>query len=402
MKKIIIISYFYPPCNLTASQRIHAFARYLPKFGFYPIIITRNWELNVKNQYDITQPSGKEVIHKKYEQHEVYYLPFKGSKRDVFLKKFGKNRYPILRKLLTFREMFLEKVERFPAAWMLMYHKSKELMQHGDIDYLLISGNPFWQFYFGYLLKIKFPTLKWIADYRDDWTTGELGKKHDLASKIINNLSIKNEKKWLQNASLVTSVSAILSQRIGDNVGVPSKTIANGFFHENVNTEQKPHNPKEFIITYTGYLYGQQRIEWFIAALKNSIDKYQDDLLIKIQFIGSAFEKASENRIKKLMEGYEKNLRITERLSREDSIQEETASDLLLMVAYRDLKGIPGSKLYQYIGNQRPVFLCPSDNDIVENILEETGLGIFCYSEQEAIEKLDNLIEKHINAIPID
>jgi hypothetical protein len=79
----------------------------------------------------------------------------------------------------------------------------------------------------------------------------------------------------------------------------------------------------------------------------------------------------------------------------------EAKSDLLLMVSYRNMKGIPGSKLYQYLGSKKPIFLCPSDNDIVESTLQETGLGIICKDEHEAFVKLDHLLERHKNGKPL-
>ena len=47
MKKILIISYFFPPCNLTAAQRVYSLAKYLSKYGFYPTIVTRRWDHSI-------------------------------------------------------------------------------------------------------------------------------------------------------------------------------------------------------------------------------------------------------------------------------------------------------------------------------------------------------------------
>ena len=43
MKKLLIISYFYPPANFVGAQRTAAWAKYLHEYGYYPIIITRQW-----------------------------------------------------------------------------------------------------------------------------------------------------------------------------------------------------------------------------------------------------------------------------------------------------------------------------------------------------------------------
>ena len=58
MKKVIVLSYFFTPCNLTASQRALGWAKYLKEFGYYPIIITRNWDLPIGKPEDAGISSG--------------------------------------------------------------------------------------------------------------------------------------------------------------------------------------------------------------------------------------------------------------------------------------------------------------------------------------------------------
>src|SRR5687768_6104456 len=43
MTTILIVSYFFPPCNIVAAQRIKSFADNFKKFGLYPVIVTRHW-----------------------------------------------------------------------------------------------------------------------------------------------------------------------------------------------------------------------------------------------------------------------------------------------------------------------------------------------------------------------
>ena len=72
LKKVLVLSYFFPPCNLTASQRSLGWAKYLNKFGFYPIFITRNWEHHINGPEDMHHHSGNEIINEQYETHAVY------------------------------------------------------------------------------------------------------------------------------------------------------------------------------------------------------------------------------------------------------------------------------------------------------------------------------------------
>jgi hypothetical protein len=68
------------------------------------------------------------------------------------------------------------------------------------------------------------------------------------------------------------------------------------------------------------------------------------------------------------------------------------------MLAYGSLKGIPGSKLYEYIGSRKPVLLFPNDHDVIEKMLLHTGQGIICENaidlKNALFEKIDDFILK--------
>jgi hypothetical protein len=82
MDKVLIISYFYPPCNLTASQRLGNWVKYLPEYGIKPIVVTRFWEGNELNEYQQLESKGDSIVHINESNHEIYYLPYKQSIRD--------------------------------------------------------------------------------------------------------------------------------------------------------------------------------------------------------------------------------------------------------------------------------------------------------------------------------
>ena len=59
MKRVLIISYFFPPGNFAGSYRIKAWADQLQKFGYYPIVVTRHW---AENETDYTAISSESAI----------------------------------------------------------------------------------------------------------------------------------------------------------------------------------------------------------------------------------------------------------------------------------------------------------------------------------------------------
>ena len=111
MKKILILSYFFNPCSLTASNRVTGFAKHLNSFGIYPIIITRNWDLTINTPEDVLKSTGNKVIHEVYETHEVYYLPYVSSLRDrIFLSAKNSVFKKYMSKFLTILTMLFELV----------------------------------------------------------------------------------------------------------------------------------------------------------------------------------------------------------------------------------------------------------------------------------------------------
>jgi hypothetical protein len=98
-------------------------------------------------------------------------------------------------------------------------------------------------------------------------------------------------------------------------------------------------------------------------------------------------------KIKTLMEGFEKNLNITHRVPRKKVIEIQMRSHVLLLVAYGHVKGVAGTKTFDYLATGKPIILCPSDNDLLARIITETGQGIICNNEDESYTSLKGLVE---------
>ena len=94
MRKILIISYFFPPSNFVGGERTHSWCKNLYNEDIYPIFITRKWN---KNQKDITgkiiDNSEKNILNEKI---QIIELPYVGEKRELYAK------FPIIRKFYSF------------------------------------------------------------------------------------------------------------------------------------------------------------------------------------------------------------------------------------------------------------------------------------------------------------
>jgi hypothetical protein len=388
LTNILIISYFYPPCSLTAAQRPAGWVKHLHSFGYRPVVITRNWDVIISTPEDQLRDSGSELKIEKTSHAEVHYLPYNASLRDrlfnssnSLLKKSSK--------LLTFFNGIGENFSSIFIPFSNFHDYACQLIEKRSIQVLIVSANPFVQFRFGYLLHKKY-SIPWIADYRDDWTTSEIVSPKTLLEKILFLFQQRSEKKWVQTASLITSVSNVYTKRISDFVGLKGETILNGY--DELYPLLIASNSSEFTITYNGTLYSSQDVEGFIRSILHCIEYFKDRIFIRVQFPGVCYDPFQAKRILHLIEGYEKYFILTDRIPKSDVIALQRKSDLLLMLTHIGSKGIPSSKLYEYLAIQKPVLCYPSDFDIVQATLEDVGIGVVVFNETELIEALKEFI----------
>jgi hypothetical protein len=103
---------------------------------------------------------------------------------------------------------------------------------------------------------------------------------------------------------------------------------------------------------------------------------------------GILFDQKQANRVLKNMEGYESHLFMTDRISKEEVIEIQKKSDLLLMVSHSNIKGVTSSKIFEYLSLQKPFIVCPNDHDVLEEIATQSGLGTLLDTRQEVAEYL--------------
>lgn len=394
MKKVLIIAYFFPPCNLAGANRPYGWAKYLKEHGYQPIIITRNWDIPLTLPEDAYRSCGNETIHEVNENYEAYYLPYKSNLRDRIFVKYKYREYNFIRKTLTFLEMLIQNFTIKIVPFKNIYYFTKEYIKNNpDIKIVITTGNPFIVFKFGYLLKRKL-NISWIADYRDDWNTNSLKRKQNIPDYLLSIVDSYSEKKWIGYADTFISVSEKYVEKIAKFTNNKGHTISNGFIEEEYSNDEKPFD--YFSIVYNGTLYESQNIECFISSYKKIIDNYKHKVPIKMCFLGLGYDKIQVSRIQNILKGYEDYYEITNRIPKHEVIKYMLKSTLLLMISHEDIKGVPSSKLYQYIRCYKNILLCPTDHDIMEYKLIKSGLGQICYKNEDGYSILEKLILEYI------
>ncbi|MFB6307407.1 MAG: hypothetical protein ABEH43_10565 [Flavobacteriales bacterium] len=395
MKKILIISYFFPPCNLTASQRAHSWAKHLKEFGYEPVVVTRRWDEHVESFSDLSKGTVNEMKKEENGAYEAHYLPYHPNKRDRLYVKHGEERKVFFRKALSFMELLLQNNFNAFVPFSNLYEYAYMLLQKDrNIKGMIATGNPYILFKFAYLLNQKH-NIPWIADYRDAWTTSEIDSvgKGKLF-RLLRKRDAKFEKKWVGTASYVTASSEPIAKKIEKLTGTKAHPLYNGFDEEVLKTEQKD-KYEHFTISYIGMLYPGQNIEIFCEALKKLIDE-KDKPAIRLLFPGISFHKEQENRIKEFMKGHEEHFECTERVPRNEILEMEKRSHLLLHVAWKGYSGVIASKIYEYIASGTKIIVTPSDKGAIEQIVKKSGCGDLTNTVEETYEFLNEEYEKYL------
>lgn len=347
-------------------------------------VVTRKWERPVKSFTDMhfTTSEGTEIG--KRDGYHVHSVPYTANKRDQLLTE---DKNELYRKLLSIKELILQPIHLDACPFSNIYKEAQRICREEKVDIVVISGNPFIQFKFGYLLNKEFG-IPWIADYRDAWTTSEInhldrGKLFGLFEKYERPF----EKKWVRSASLITASSSSIGKSVEEITGIKSVPIYNGFdealFKGLDNIEKYPN----FTMTYVGTLYQGQQIMIFIDGLKEFIRN--TGTKPKLLFPGLALNKEQHERIKTILQGFEDYYEVTERIPHEEILKIEKRSHLLLHVAWKGYRGIIASKIYEYIGSGTPVLICPGDEGDIDQIVNSSGSGAICNSREEVAEFLE-------------
>jgi len=293
LKKVLIIAYFFPPCNMAGAHRPFAWAQYLKEQGLFPIIITRSWQHEISTPMDVLKASGKDIDHEQHETYEVYYLPYEPNLRDRIYSKYGDRRYTLLRKLLSLWELLTQNFNSAVLPYRNLNQFAEQyLLKNPEVTRMIITANPFPLFKFGYLLKNKF-NIKWIADYRDDWSTTEIDKPTSTAQRLLARMNSYYERKWVGSSECITSISNYYTNKISAFVNKPGHTIYNGYNELDTATAESSLF-QEFTITYCGTLYARQNIELFLDSLKKLIDHADNKLSIKLHLSGISFFDATQ------------------------------------------------------------------------------------------------------------
>jgi hypothetical protein len=356
-----------------ASPRIPGLAKYLPEFGWHPIILTVPLGGDPDSRFG--PPND---FRKKNQVIETHGYTSKKAASVGARKRLGR-----WKPLLRFVYRRYSGIVHYPdkeKGWIpFALVAGEKLLENDTVDAIISSYSPATCHIVAQKLKEKH-NIPWVADFRDLWT-----QNHNYPYSPLRKLFERRlELRTLSTADALVTTSRFWAEKLKRLHGKASYTITNGFDPETM-AKGKAHLTKKFTITYTGQIYaGKQDPAKLLEALKTLVSEGTvDPQNVEVRFYGTENEQ-----LKREAERYGLSdvVRQYGVISRTASFEKQRESLLLLLLNWEDPleKGTYTGKIFEYLAAQRPILATGGfGKDVIEELLAETNSGVYCSTVEE-------------------
>jgi glycosyltransferase involved in cell wall biosynthesis len=413
VKKVLIITYYWPPTGGAGVQRWLKFSKYFRQFGWEPVIYTPSNPDFPINDDTLLKDVPENVAVLKTQITEPYdiYRKIMGKKKTEtvnqgFLSEGKENTFMQSAMIWVRGNFFIPDARKFWIKPSVSY--LSDYVQKNKIDAVISTGPPHSMHLIAKELKQKFD-LPWIADFRDPWTQIDFYSQLKL-SDYADKKHKKLENQVLTLASKVVTVSPTCAsdlQKLGNR---KVNVITNGFDTDDFKFSSDLKLLDGFLFHHTGAL-NKDRNPYTLWKVLGDLCKenreLKNDLVLK--FTGKTdaivFESLKE-------QGLFENSQKTDYMTHSEVVKVMTQSPVLLLPLNNtpNNKGVLSGKLFEYLAAGRPIFGIGMPDGDAAVILKETGAGILCdFEDYEGTKKaVSDLYQRYksgrlsVNPLSID
>ncbi len=389
MKKVLIIANLFH-----ASPRIPGLVKYLPEFGWQPIILTTPIGENPDARFG--PPNNFKDSNRVIETY--HYNPEEdiGVRVNKRFNLASKKSYNYVKPFLWFLYKFYLEVTDYPdreKGWKpFAVDAGSKLLQSEHVDAMISSSSPVTSHLVAKELKAKYK-IPWIADLRDLWSQNHCYSYGPLRKAIDRRLELKT----ILSANILTTVSQPWAEKLRTLHKRKSVyAITHGFDPVTVNIPPANLTAK-FTITYTGSIYTRKQdpAKLFTALRELISERAIDPDDIEVRLYGTGVEwlekEIEQYGLSNIVKHYQK-------VPRDVALEKQKESQLLVHFRWEDPQelGAYSGKIFEYLGARRPILATGGfAGDVVEELLNETGAGICASSVEDVKNTLRELYREY-------
>jgi len=374
---VLIITYYWPPSGGPGVQRWLKFAKYLPEFGYQPIIYTpENPEAPVIDESLLEDvPEGIEVLKQPIWEPYNWYRQFLGQKDKKIGAGFvAEQKEPgLLHKISVWvrGNFFIPDARRFWIKPSVQY--LSKYLKENPVDAIVSTGPPHSMHLIALGLKKRLG-VKWIADFRDPWTNIDF-----YAELMLSSMADKKhhslEKEVLITADKVLTIGYTMTEEMKALGAKHVETITNGYDEDDFpQTEVKLDS--EFTISHIGTFSPSRNHPMFWKALSElKAENAEFSAKFKLRTVGVVdHQVAASIEEAGLVENWER----IDYVSHSEVLKYQRSSKVLLVSINNtpNATGILPGKFFEYLASGRPILaIGPVESDI-GTVLSKTQAGI--------------------------
>lgn len=387
MKRLLIISYYWPPTGGSGVQRWVKFSKYLPHHGWQPVIYTP--ENPERLAYDESLlgdiPECAEVIRTHIvEPYGIYRrLTGKGQGQSEVNPVNGGKKSLMKRLSLWVRGNFFIPDPRVSWVRPSVRFLVRYLKEH-PVDAVVTTGPPQSMHLIGLGLK-RALGIKWLADFRDPWTDMfyykhlGLGRRADRKHRRL-------EQQVLDSADTIIAVTPYVRDDFAARTRTPVALITNGYDEDDFSGKKAAVHEGKFTIVHTGLFSadGNPLNLWDVLA-----DKCRKEpgfaRKLEIRLAGKTDAAVTESIRERGLGG---NLVDLGYLPHDKVVEEQMGADVLILPLRKEpeyAKVLPG-KIFEYLASGRPVLGIGQENGAAAEVLRDSGAGeMFGWDRRDGI-----------------
>ena len=365
-KKVLIVTYLP-----WATPRIPALARYLPEFGWEPVILTPPLSRKPEAWLRVVETPCRDSL--RLVKRLLGISPAADDTRPEIKRKLGiKAARPLLDFLLTRGGEIVNYPDSKKGWKPFGIETGSRLIREEKVNAILSSSSPVTGAVIARELKARHD-IPWVADFRDLWS-----QNHNYSySPLRRFFDRRLERRTLSEADGLVTVSQPWADKLSRlHGGKLTYTITNGFDPAETDSTLEELTTK-FTITYTGMIYHRKQHPWkLFTALKELRAKGmiapQD---IEVRFYGP-YERWLEEEINKY--GVSDLVKQCGILPQKEALARQRQSQLLLLFDWDDPqeKGVYPGKVFEYLAAGRPILAVGgAAGNVIARLLDSTRTG---------------------------
>jgi hypothetical protein len=403
MRRLLVVAYYFPPSGGPGVQRVLKMIRYLPEFGWEPVVLTvREGTFPARDQSLMAEiPPGIHVERTRILEPYALYRRLTGVTQPIDVAVLTANAPRSWRQRLAELVRASVFIPDARVGWLIdALPAGRRLIEQWGIDALYTSSPPYTCALIGRALK-RYWQLPWVMELRDPWTGFLTTPNRWWLPRALDR---RLERRCLQEADrIVAAWDGIVADALGKYPTLPADkfiTIPNGFDPADYPAPAPPPTDT-FTITYTGSLYGLRTPEVLIAALEQlSWSGVIPPERLRLRLVG----RVGQDVVTMLQQSsLWQQIELIAYVPHAESLRLLMESTVALLVVDRspDQAAIVPGKVFEYLGSGRPILALAPHGSAVSALLRETEAGVTCADAGECAAVLADWYQRWANGQPL-